>query len=103
MGYNTISLAIIVVSKTLESYSRGRRGGPAKALVRETVARVRIPDSPPRESHTKHLEISVSYFFLHDCFGIVINFELPKIDNPSHLNWLKQKEMSLVTFVNRDL
>ena len=72
MGYNTISLAIIVVSKTLESYSRGRRGGPAKALVRETVARVRIPDSPPRESHTKHLEISVSYFFLHDCFGMVI-------------------------------
>ncbi len=64
---------------------------------------VRIPNSPPRESHTKHLEISVSYFFLHDCFAIVINFELPKIDNPSHLNWLKQKEMSLVTFVNRDL
>ena len=28
--------------------------------------------APQRESHTKHLEISVSYFFLHDCFGIVV-------------------------------
>ena len=24
---------------------------------------------PPLERHTKHLEISVSYFFLHECFG----------------------------------
>ena len=48
-------------------------------------------NSPPRESHTKPLEISVSYFFLHDCFGIVIPFEIPKTENPSHLNWLKQK------------
>ena len=75
----------------LESYSRGRRGGPAKALGRATVARVQIPNSPPRESHTKHLEISVSYFFLHDCFGIVVNFEVSKIENPSHLNYLHQK------------
>ena len=50
-----------------------------------------VTHAPPRESHTKHLEISVSYFFLHDCFGIVIPFEIPKIENPSHLNWLKQK------------
>ena len=64
---------------------------------------VRIPNSPPRESHTKHLEISVSYFFLHDCFGIVIPFEIPKTENPSHLNWLKQIGMSLETFVNSDL
>ena len=32
----------------MESYSRGRRGCPAKALGRETGARVQIPDSPPR-------------------------------------------------------
>ncbi len=35
--------------KTKERYSRGRRGCPAKALVRETVARVRIPLSPPKD------------------------------------------------------
>ena len=29
--------------------------------------------TPPSESNTKHLEISVSYFFLHDCFGICMN------------------------------
>ena len=76
----------------MERYSRGRRGGPAKALVRATGARVQIPLSPPLVSHTKHLEISVSYFFLHDCFGIVVNFEVPKIENPSHLNWIHQKK-----------
>lgn len=68
----------------------------SKAAVLKTVEGasppgVRIPISPPRESHTKHLEISVSYFFLHDCFGIVVNFEVPKIENPSHLNYLHQK------------
>ena len=31
----------------MERYSRGSRGRPAKALVRETVARVQIPLSPP--------------------------------------------------------
>ena len=55
------------------------------------ISSTKIQLVPPRESHTKHLEISVSYFFLHDCFGIVIPFEIPKIENPSHLNWLKQK------------
>jgi len=41
-----------------------------------------------------------SFFSLYECFGIVIPFEVPKIDNPSYLNWLKQKRMSLETFVN---
>ena len=31
----------------MESYSRGRRGGPAKAVGRETGARVQIPLFPP--------------------------------------------------------
>ena len=75
----------------MESYSRGRRGVPAKDVGVERRARVQIPHSPPSETHTKHLEISVSYFFLHDCFGIVINFERPKIDSPSYLNCLQQK------------
>ena len=57
-----------------------------------------VTHAPPRESHTKHLEISVSYFFLHDCFGIVVNFEVPKIENPSHLNWIHQKRDEFGSF-----
>lgn len=29
---------------------------------------------PPLERHTKHLEISVSYFFLHECGTACVNF-----------------------------
>lgn len=50
-----------------------------------------MPKFPPLETHTKHLEISVSYFFLHDSFGMVIPFEVPKIENTSCLNCLHQK------------
>ena len=46
---------------------------------------------PPLERHTKHLEISVSYFFLHNCFGIIVDFERPKIDNAGWQNWKAQK------------
>ena len=46
---------------------------------------------PPIESHTKQPLGFVSYFYLWDCFGIVINFERPKIENLSHLNWIYQK------------
>ncbi|HJD05348.1 MAG TPA: hypothetical protein IAB72_00515 [Candidatus Onthoplasma faecipullorum] len=46
---------------------------------------------PPIESHTKQPLGFVSYFYLWDCFGIVINFERPKIENSSHLNWIHQK------------
>ena len=35
-------------------YSRGRRGAPAKGVGRETVARVQIPPSPPRETQLNH-------------------------------------------------
>ena len=35
---------------TLEKYPRGRRGSPAKGVVRESVARVQIPLSPPPNS-----------------------------------------------------
>ena len=63
----------------------------------------RIPPFPPIETHTKQIERFVSYFYLWDCFGFVLNFERPKIENPSRLNWLKQKEMSLETFVNREI
>lgn len=75
----------------MESYSRGRRGVPAKDVGVERRARVQIPHSPPIESHTKQPLGFVSYFYLWDCFGIVINFERPKIENLSHLNWIHQK------------
>ena len=41
---------IAPVPLTLEMYSRGRRGAPAKGVGRETVARVQIPPSPPKKS-----------------------------------------------------
>lgn len=46
---------------------------------------------PPREVHTKQSLGFVSYFYLWDCFGIVVNFERPKIENASHLNWINQQ------------
>jgi hypothetical protein len=40
-------ITLIVLSiRTLEKYSRGRRGAPAKGVGRETGARVQIPPSP---------------------------------------------------------
>ena len=38
---------INLIATTLEKYPRGRRGSPAKGVVRESVARVQIPLSPP--------------------------------------------------------
>ncbi len=40
------------ICKSLERYPRGRRDVPAKDAVRETVARVRIPPSPPIKNST---------------------------------------------------
>ena len=50
-----------------------------------------ISPSPPKESHTKQPLGFVSYFYLWDCFGIVIKYERPKIENVSHLNWIHQQ------------
>ena len=38
---------------SMEKYSRGRRGAPAKGVGRETGARVQIPPSPPRKQVSK--------------------------------------------------
>ncbi len=48
---------------------------------------------PPRENctHTRENEKSVQFFFLHECFGIVIPFDKPKIDNAGWQNWKTQK------------
>ena len=37
---------IELLVRSLEKYSRGRRGAPAKGIGRETGARVQIPPSP---------------------------------------------------------
>ena len=46
---------------------------------------------PPIETHTKQIERFVSYFYLWDCFGMLLNFERPKIDNAGWQNWKIQK------------
>lgn len=38
----------------MEKYPSGRRGSPAKGVGRETVARVQIPPSPPKEETTRN-------------------------------------------------
>ena len=38
---------IELLVRSLEKYSRGRRGAPAKGIGRETGARVQISPSPP--------------------------------------------------------
>ena len=47
-----------------EKYSRGRRGAPAKGVGRETVARVQIPPSPPRET-TLTPRVNVVFFIVN--------------------------------------
>lgn len=49
-----------------------------------------IPASPPlvNNTHPRENEKCVQFFFLHECFGAIIPFEKPKIENQSHLNWI---------------
>ena len=47
--------SIIGQATSLENYSRGRRGAPAKGVGRETGARVQIPHSPLRLKRGKNL------------------------------------------------
>ena len=46
----------------MEKYPRGRRGSPAKGVVRETVARVQIPPSPPTVSNQNH-KVCIAHFY----------------------------------------
>lgn len=59
--------------------------------------------APPIESYTKQPLGFVSYFCLWDCFGIVINFERPKIENSSHLNWIHQKRDEHGTWIKNKM
>ena len=53
-------------SASMEKYSRGRRGAPAKGVGRVTGARVQISPSPPEKSQVERLG-----FFLIQAAGLV--------------------------------
>lgn len=82
----------------METYQRGRTEPHSKCGCREIGTWVRTPPSPPIETHTKQIERFVSYFYLWDCFGFVVNFERPKIDNVGWQNWKTQKRDELGNF-----
>ena len=65
-------------------YSRGRRGGPAKAVGRETGARVRIPLFPPLVNNTNSGNLLGFVFFSRDYFGIISNFDRIKSKSLTH-------------------
>ena len=53
--------------------------------------RIRKLYAPPQENctHPRENEECVQFFFLLECFGAIIPFEKQKIENLSHLNWVK--------------
>ena len=52
-----------------------------------------MPKFPPLENctHTRENEKGVQFFFLHECFGIIIPFDKPNVDNAGWENWKTQK------------
>ena len=51
---------------------------------------------PPQVNctHTRENEKCVQFFILHECFGAIIPFEKPKIENPSRFTtiWSNEKD-----------
>ena len=63
--------------RPMEKYPRGRRGSPAKGVVRiERVARVQISLSPPTK---KELLFTKSSFFVIQAAGLVWNQRAPRV------------------------
>ena len=60
--------------KFLGELPKWLRGRPAKALGRETGARVQIPHSPPKANCTHANFGKCAFLYIWDCFGIYINF-----------------------------
>ena len=77
----------------METYQSGRTEPHSKCGCHESGTWVRIPPFPPLENctHTRENEKGVQFFFLHECFGIVIPFDKPKVDNAGWQNWKTQK------------
>ena len=86
----------------MERYPRGRRDVPAKDAVRETVARVQIPPSPPRVNYThpNNKQLGCVFFFLQDSFGLVMPYSKPDIE-PSE-NWKNLDRDDLGRFRKND-
>ncbi len=61
----------------MESYSRGRRGAPAKGVGVERRARVQIPHSPPKGNDT-NLSNRFVLFVMWNYFGIVTKYDRMK-------------------------
>ena len=78
----------------MEKYPRGRRGSPAKGVVRETVARVQIPLSPPEANCTNTCQSEFVLFLLYECFGVRIPIKdiLPKPPIPTARQMQKRDE-----------
>lgn len=55
----------------MESYSRGRRGVPAKDVGVERRARVQIPHSPPVVNNTNEKDIFEFVFFHLEFFSVI--------------------------------
>ena len=83
--YDIIHYAIRKQKLTLEKYPRGRRGSPAKGVVRESVARVQIPLSPPLVNKTNPREMEFVLFFARDYFGLLVK---AKIVSPISTFWI---------------
>ena len=62
---------------TLEKYSSGRRGAPAKGIGRETGARVQIPLSPPLKNSWQciYIGLVVQLVRMPPCHGGGRGFE----------------------------
>ena len=57
---------------SMEMYSSGRRGAPAKGVGRVTGARVQISPSPPIVNKTNFEQSKFVLFFQYECFGVKI-------------------------------
>ena len=61
-GFESLSLR----QPALEKYPSGRRGSPAKGVVRVTAARVQIPASPPEPREINAREVFLLHFWALD-------------------------------------
>ncbi len=85
--YDIIHYAIRKQKLTLEKYPRGRRGSPAKGVVRESVARVQIPLSPPLVNNTNPRQSEFVLFFERDYFGVCVGMNIASPEPPTPTAW----------------
>ncbi len=64
----------------MESYSRGRRGAPAKGVGVEMRARVQIPHSPPKACYTHPISDGVCIFFCSKLENVKTHKEMHMVE-----------------------